>query len=250
MYLKHREDVNMRKRYLIKIEGIVQGVGFRPFVYNNAKKFQLKGYVKNKGGMVEIDLEGNKGNVKRFLLELIKKPPIMSKIENLKCKCLKPINYKDFTIKESSNEKNAVKFISSDIALCENCIKELNLVTDKRYKYAFINCTDCGPRYSIIKSLPYDRENTTMQKFTMCNSCKEEYNIPNNRRFHAEPNCCNLCGPSLMLLNNKKQVICTNKETDYINSTSNNANYNKNEIYNGYENLFNSNYKKILYTLP
>jgi len=244
MYLKHREDVNMRKRYLIKIEGIVQGVGFRPFVYNNAKKFQLKGYVKNKGGMVEIDLEGNKGNVKRFLLELIKKPPIMSKIENLKCKCLKPINYKDFTIKESSNEKNAVKFISSDIALCENCIKELNLVTDKRYKYAFINCTDCGPRYSIIKSLPYDRENTTMQKFTMCNSCKEEYNIPNNRRFHAEPNCCNLCGPSLMLLNNKKQVICTNKETDYINSTSNNANYNKNEIYNGYENLFNSNYKK------
>ncbi|EKO1911714.1 carbamoyltransferase HypF [Clostridium botulinum] len=240
MYLNHKDKVNNKRRYLIKIEGIVQGVGFRPLVYNKAKEFHLKGYVKNKGSMVEIDLEGHKENIKNFLLEVVKNPPIMSKIENLKCKFLKPINYMDFIIKESSSEKNAANFISPDIALCKNCIKELNLSTNKRYEHPFINCTDCGPRYSIIKSLPYDRESTTMKNFTMCNSCRQEYDIPDNRRFHAEPNCCNLCGPSLILLNNKKQVICTNKAKEYIN----NGDYNKKKIYNNYINLANLSYKK------
>ncbi len=137
-------------------------------------------------------------------------------------------------------KKNAANFISPDIALCKNCIKELNLSTNKRYEHPFINCTDCGPRYSIIKSLPYDRESTTMKNFTMCNSCRQEYDIPDNRRFHAEPNCCNLCGPSLILLNNKKQVICTNKAKEYIN----NGDYNKKKIYNNYINLANLSYKK------
>ncbi|GAA0063514.1 carbamoyltransferase HypF [Clostridium sp. CTA-1] len=240
MYLNHIDKVNNKRRYLIKIEGIVQGVGFRPFVYNKAKEFHLKGYVKNKGSMLEIDLEGHKENIKNFLLEVVKNPPIMSKIENLKCKFLKPINYRDFIIKESSSEKNAANFISPDIALCQNCIKELNLSTNKRYEHPFINCTDCGPRYSIIKSLPYDRESTTMKNFTMCNSCRQEYDIPDNRRFHAEPNCCNLCGPSLILLNNKKQVICTNKAKEYIN----NGDYNKKKIYNNYINLANLSYKR------
>ncbi|NFH87695.1 carbamoyltransferase HypF [Clostridium botulinum] len=244
MYLTAKDKFNSKKRYLIKIEGIVQGVGFRPFVYNRATEFNLKGYVKNKGGMVEVDLEGYKENIKSFILELIKSPPIMAKIEDLKCKFLKPIDYKDFTIKKSSNEKNSVKFISPDVALCKNCIKELNLSTNKRYEYGFINCTDCGPRYSIIKSLPYDRENTTMKKFTMCNSCKEEYNIPDNRRFHAEPNCCSLCGPSLILLDNKKQVICTNSKKEYINNTSNNNYYNENKIHESYINVANLSYKK------
>ncbi len=119
MYLSNKYNINNKKRYLMKIEGIVQGVGFRPFVYNKAYEFNLKGYVKNKGGMVEIDLEGYKENIKSFVLELVKNPPIMSKIENLKCKLLKPVDYKDFSIKESSNEKNAIKFISPDIAICK-----------------------------------------------------------------------------------------------------------------------------------
>lgn len=105
MYLTAKDKFNNKKRYLIKIEGIVQGVGFRPFVYNRATEFNLKGYVKNKGGMVEVDLEGYKENIKSFILQLIKRPPIMAKIEDLKCKFLKPIDYKDFTIKKSSNEK-------------------------------------------------------------------------------------------------------------------------------------------------
>ncbi len=125
----------------------------------------------------------------------------------MKCSSLEYFTYDDFTIKESTKKSDTVKFISPDIGICDKCVKDIMNKNNKRYKYAFTNCTECGPRYSIIKALPYDRSSTTMDLFKMCNSCEKEYTNPLGRRFHAQPNCCEKCGPSLMLINNKREII-------------------------------------------
>ncbi|WP_270565603.1 carbamoyltransferase HypF [Clostridium beijerinckii] len=220
-------------RYIIKIYGIVQGVGFRPFVYEKAKDFKIRGSVQNIGGAVVIDCLGERENIKQFIFNVIKRPPSIAKIERIECtlikkdfstiSCLdenkfviKENIYKKFVIKESTKQKNEMRFISPDIAVCDECLEDIRSKGNLRYKYAFTNCTQCGPRYSIIKALPYDRQNTTMKDFSMCDECKEEYENPLSRRFHAQPNCCGNCGPKFFLTNNRgDQIKCEDpiKET-------------------------------------
>ncbi|WP_271812380.1 carbamoyltransferase HypF [Clostridium beijerinckii] len=220
-------------RYIVKIYGIVQGVGFRPFVYEKAKDFKIRGSVQNIGGAVVIDCLGERENIKQFIFNVIKRPPSIAKIERVECtlikkdfstiSCLDKNKFiikenidKKFVIKESAEQKNEMRFVSPDIAVCDECLEDIRSKGNLRYKYSFTNCTQCGPRYSIIKSLPYDRQNTTMKDFSMCDECKEEYENPLSRRFHAQPNCCENCGPKLFLTNNHgDQIKCEDpiKET-------------------------------------
>jgi hydrogenase maturation protein HypF len=197
-------------QYIIKIYGIVQGVGFRPFVYKKAKDFQIYGWVENVGGAVVIHCTGARDNLKHFILAVVKKPPSLAKIEKIQCSFIKnELHFEEqrhsssFIIKQSVNVKNQIKFVSPDTASCPECLEDIEKKETSRYRYAFTNCTQCGPRYSIIKALPYDRHCTTMQAFTMCEDCQKEYDNPMSRRFHAQPNCCEKCGPKLFLTDNK-----------------------------------------------
>ncbi|MTI71468.1 MAG: carbamoyltransferase HypF [Firmicutes bacterium] len=204
-----------KKRYILKLFGIVQGVGFRPFVYKLAKEKDIKGWVKNDGGAVIIDFEGDKKNIKFFLLTILNKPPKLSRIEKYSLKALKNKGYKDFQIIKSSF-KNNILFLSPDISICDKCREEIFDKDSNYYRYPFTNCTDCGPRYTIIKSLPYDRKNTTMEYFKMCSFCKGEYENPLSRRFHAQPNCCKECGPRIELIDKFNKKI---EATDIIKHT-------------------------------
>lgn len=182
----------------IRVYGVVQGVGFRPFVYRLAKRYELKGWVLNTSSSVEIEVEGEVKNVERFISDLQSKSPPIARIEKIEIKDSPLNNYQDFFIKESKEELG-YQLISPDIAVCKDCLRELFDPKDRRYRYPFINCTNCGPRFTIIKDIPYDRKNTTMAKFKMCQDCEEEYNDPLDRRFHAQPNACPVCGPKLWI---------------------------------------------------
>lgn len=196
-------------RYVIKVYGLVQGVGFRPFVYNKAHDFELHGYVSNNGAGVVIDVEGTLLGAKSFIKELVKSLPLLAKIEKIEIRKADLNNYRDFEIKSSSSADEDLRFILRDVAICDKCRKDV-LGKDGRWAgYAFTNCTDCGPRYSIIKELPYDRCNTTMEAFQMCESCRQEYENPAGRRFHAQPVCCDDCGPQLKLLDSYGNELVT-----------------------------------------
>ncbi|MEM3627775.1 MAG: carbamoyltransferase HypF [Candidatus Bathyarchaeia archaeon] len=189
-------------RVKINVAGIVQGVGFRPFIYRIAVKNGLKGYVRNRGDAgVEILLEGSEENVEAFLRDLREKKPPLARIHEVVVKRLEGADaYETFTIYKSSEEAEfSGSVIPPDIAICDECLKELRDPADPRYNYFFITCTDCGPRYTIIKRLPYDRENTTMRDFYMCSFCQKEYKDPLNRRFHAQTVACPKCGPKVYL---------------------------------------------------
>ncbi|MBI3583501.1 MAG: carbamoyltransferase HypF [Nitrospinae bacterium] len=203
-----------KTRKEIKITGIVQGVGFRPFVYNLAISLGLKGYVLNSSEGVIIDVEGEPEKIDEFILFLNSKSQIRnpkSAIQNLKLPPLSRIEnitvaerlslrgYTSFEIRESLSKSGKFALISPDIATCPDCLSELLNSNDRRYQYPFTNCTNCGPRYSIILDIPYDRPKTTMAKFKMCPDCEREYHDPTNRRFHAQPNACHICGPHLQL---------------------------------------------------
>lgn len=188
------------QRYFITLTGIVQGVGFRPFVFRTAVRLGLKGWVENQGSSVIIDIEGKENRIKEFTQILQNECPENADVAELHI-CPQPFfGYSDFLIKTSSTEANIANFLPADIAMCESCIREFITAKAKRFKYPFTSCTDCGPRYSIIGSLPYDRENTSMSKFEMCPQCAAEYRSPSERRFHAQTNCCPDCGPVLKLL--------------------------------------------------
>lgn len=195
---------------LLKVNGIVQGLGFRPFVFNLAKINGLNGYIRNTGFGVEILFQGQKESVSKAINAIDK-----SKF-NLKLSKKKILakQYKSFKILKSSTTKITSDF-PSDLAICETCKKELFDKKNRRYKYPFINCVKCGPRFSIIKKLPYDRHNTTMSKFKMCKDCQHEYDNPLNRRFHAQPNACHKCGPQIKLYSNKKKFL--SKENNALN---------------------------------
>ena len=185
----------------IQIQGVVQGVGFRPFVYNLAKKFNLKGYVNNDDQGVNILLQSSQKDIKKFLDILKSNPPVLSKIDNINITQLKKNKiYKSFTITKSQNSSSKSTNISSDIAICKDCLDDINDDTNFRFRYPLTNCTNCGPRYSIIKTIPYDRINTSMGIFDMCDKCTKEYQDPTNRRYHAQPISCNDCGPQLELI--------------------------------------------------
>ncbi|WP_181646852.1 carbamoyltransferase HypF [Helicobacter sp. 16-1353] len=187
----------------INIYGIVQGVGFRPFIYNLANEFALKGYVKNVGSGVEIVIQDKlEKNITYFIKAIPLRIPQNAIISNIFIKKIKSkIIYKDFTIKKSTLEIGNLIYsaIPQDLAICNDCLREFNSTSNRRHLYAFINCINCGPRYSIIKSLPYDRKNTAMSNFVMCEICNNEYNNTMDRRFHAQPNSCHKCGISLSI---------------------------------------------------
>ncbi len=187
------------KRAEIRITGMVQGIGFRPFIYNLAQKHSVRGWVLNNEKGVFIDAEGDDGNLNRFIQDIPKMAPPLSRIETFQINYLEPSGYRLFEIKKSEEAEERFVLISPDIATCDQCLSELFSPRDFRYRYPFINCTLCGPRFTIIKNIPYDRHKTTMAPFTMCLVCKKEYDDPANRRFHAQPNACPSCGPSLWL---------------------------------------------------
>jgi hydrogenase maturation protein HypF len=193
----------------IKVQGIVQGVGFRPYVFRLAQEHNLTGWVRNTSGSVEIEVEGSAGDINQFLAELMPKAPPQAFIERVTSKIGTTKGYSGFVIKESLREKGEYQLISPDIATCPDCQRELFSPEDRRYRYPFTNCTNCGPRFTIIEDIPYDRPLTTMQKFHMCPDCQREYDNPLDRRFHAQPNACPVCGPSLTLTDaTDKQVPC------------------------------------------
>ncbi|MCL6578534.1 MAG: carbamoyltransferase HypF [Candidatus Bathyarchaeota archaeon] len=197
-------------RLKIKIVGIIQGVGFRPFIYRTAVKNQLKGYVKNRGDAgVEILLEGKESDIHNFMRDLKEKKPPLAQIHEIITTELKGKNeYATFSIHKSSKETElSGSVIPPDIAICDDCLKELRNPKDPRHEYFFITCTNCGPRFTIIDTLPYDRENTTMRDFPMCSFCLKEYKDPLNRRFHAQTVACPRCGPKAYLTTHKGEFV-------------------------------------------
>jgi hydrogenase maturation protein HypF len=194
--------VEAKKLAKITIRGVVQGVGFRPFVYRLAYQHNLKGWVRNTSGDVEIEIEGDNASLLNFLTALKNDTPPIAHIEQIETTYQIPRHHSDFTILESLREAGRYQLISPDIATCRNCLSEIFNPDNRRYLYPFTNCTNCGPRFTIIRDIPYDRPRTTMNKFTMCPECQAEYDDPMNRRFHAQPNACPVCGPNLQLLDN------------------------------------------------
>ncbi|NOY86942.1 MAG: carbamoyltransferase HypF [Deltaproteobacteria bacterium] len=189
--------MRIRTRYRIEIEGIVQGVGFRPFVYRLAEEIGLTGWVTNTSDGVLIEVEGPGEGVEMFTGRLEREAPPLSAITSVAGRHLPPAGYRDFTIRGSIARPDRKVLVSPDTAICPDCRRELLDPDDRRHGYPFINCTNCGPRYTIINSIPYDRPNTSMARFTMCPRCRAEYDDPADRRFHAQPNACEECGPRL-----------------------------------------------------
>lgn len=180
----------------ISIKGIVQGVGFRPFVYNLARELKVSGFVTNTAEGVLVEAEG--GDIGAFLERLRRESPPLSKIVSIDIIPRQCTGHRGFTIREST-DSGSFTLVSPDVSICKDCMNELFDQTDRRYLYPFINCTNCGPRYSITRSVPYDRPNTTMDVFAMCPDCVSEYHDPADRRFHAQPNACSRCGPRVGL---------------------------------------------------
>ena len=158
----------------IVVKGIVQGVGFRPFIYKNATKNNLKGFVNNTSKGVFVEVEGYEEDITSFIKEIREKPPVLSKITDIKIIDKEIEGYTDFKIIESVEEEEAITLLSPDIATCDDCLRDISDVNNRRYRYPFTNCTNCGPRFSITKKVPYDRGNTTMDVFQMCSAFHDE----------------------------------------------------------------------------
>jgi hydrogenase maturation protein HypF len=188
-----------RTRLKLSVRGAVQGVGFRPFVFRLATELGLNGWVNNSAQGVFIEVEGARSGLERFLLRIEAEKPPRSSIQSLETSWLDPVGYTAFEIRESESSGVKTALVLPDIATCPECLAEVLDPKNRRYFYPFTNCTNCGPRFSIIQSLPYDRANTSMKKFQMCPQCQAEYEDPHDRRFHAQPNACPECGPQLEL---------------------------------------------------
>jgi len=195
------------KAMRISVRGVVQGVGFRPFVYKLAHEYSLTGWVRNTSGNVEIEVEGKEESIEGFLAKLKTKAPPMASIEEIATVSLPLKGYTSFEIRKSHAEEGKYQLVSPDIATCQACQKEIFSPSDRRYHYPFTNCTNCGPRFTIIEDIPYDRPRTTMRRFKMCPECQREYDDPLDRRFHAQPNACPKCGPSLKLVDSQGSPI-------------------------------------------
>ena len=207
-----------KKALLLKIQGLVQGVGFRPFVFRLAKRYRLKGWVLNRTDGVIIHIEGADVGIKGFLEGLKTEVPPAAQIKSVDTKQTNFEAHRDFLIKSSEGDKKTSTEISPDIGVCKDCLFDMQM-QPHRLHYPLINCTNCGPRYTIIQALPYDRDNTTMRQFELCDQCKEEYENPMDRRFHAQPVACNSCGPDyFMQLANKeiRQLTLILKEVQQL----------------------------------
>ncbi len=185
------------QRLRFRISGAVQGVGFRPFVYGYAQRFNLSGFVGNDSRGVFVEVEGLAANLNNFQDALGINSPQLAHITAVEVKEIVPTGEKGFRIVESEVDNTQNTLISPDVSLCKDCLRELFNENDRRFHYPFINCTNCGPRFTIIQDIPYDRPKTTMSGFQMCGSCQNEYENPLDRRFHAQPNACPDCGPKL-----------------------------------------------------
>nr|MCR5090019.1 Sua5/YciO/YrdC/YwlC family protein [Oscillospiraceae bacterium] len=186
----------------IHIRGIVQGVGFRPFIHKLVRERGLYGTIKNTSSGVELELEGERKELERFVQDLPRRAPLLAVIEEVETAYSCQLrNYTDFRILTSKTEDLRDTLISPDISICDDCLRELLDPGDRRYRYPFINCTNCGPRFTIIEDVPYDRARTSMRDFPMCPDCSREYHDIENRRYHAQPDCCPVCGPALSFYN-------------------------------------------------
>ena len=181
----------------VKIKGIVQGVGFRPFIHRLVRRHNLCGTIRNTSSGVTMELEGEQGEISAFLQELPHEAPPLAVIEEILSRELPVKGFETFTIIGSERQEERNTLISPDISICDDCLRELRDPTDRRYRFPFINCTNCGPRFSIIEDVPYDRPKTSMKAFPMCPDCEREYHNIENRRYHAQPDCCPVCGPQV-----------------------------------------------------
>jgi hydrogenase maturation protein HypF len=186
-------------RRQVRVRGIVQGVGFRPFVYNLARELGLTGYVFNSSAGVTVEIEGGEESIQNFLNALRHRPPPLALIAEITVVELEPLGDDDFVIRKSHAEAGEFVLVSPDMATCDACWRDFGDPSNRRFGYPFTNCTNCGPRYTIIQDIPYDRPMTTMASFQMCELCQAEYDDPTNRRFHAQPNACPECGPALAI---------------------------------------------------
>ena len=191
----------------ISVRGVVQGVGFRPFAYRLAQEHNLRGWVRNTSGNVEIEVEGEEGTLESFISALEAQAPPMARIESLETAFYPPRGYTEFQIGQSLSREGQYQLVSPDIATCQDCKQEIFSPSDRRFGYPFTNCTNCGPRFTIIEDIPYDRPKTTMRQFKMCPRCQQEYDDPLDRRFHAQPNACPKCGPSLELVDGGGKTV-------------------------------------------
>ena len=185
---------------VIRFQGIVQGVGFRPLVYRRALSSGLTGFIKNTDRGVFIQVDGTETSIRQFYRGILRNPPVLAEIHESSIDIVQAHGYKEFVISGSGEDGGGFTPVSPDIATCDACLREILDPADRRFRYAFTNCTDCGPRFTIIRTIPYDRKNTTMLVFPMCEKCSSEYADPLNRRYHAQPNACGACGPELRLV--------------------------------------------------
>ena len=200
------------ERLKVTVRGVVQGVGFRPFVYRLASELGLHGWVLNSAQGVFIEVEGDRPSLQNFLVRLEHEKPPLASIHSLETSFLDSIGYEQFQIRHCNHDGPTTVLIMPDIATCADCLREILDSGNRRYRYPFTNCTNCGPRFTIIESLPYDRPNTSMARFEMCPDCLREYNDPLDRRFHAQPIACPKCGPRLELWDSKGGSIAQRDE--------------------------------------
>lgn len=208
------------ERLRLSIRGVVQGVGFRPFVHRLACELGLGGWVRNSPQGVTVEVEGPRETLELFLSRLVQERPAHSSIQSLETTWLDPLGHQEFTIQPSEHVGPVRALVLPDIATCDDCLRELFDPADRRFAYPFINCTHCGPRYSIITALPYDRPHTTMAGFVMCAACQAEYHDPANRRFHAQPNACPRCGPHLELWSAEGRRLASSRPPEGRNDSS------------------------------
>lgn len=205
--------------YRLHLEGQVQGIGFRPHVFRLAQRLGLTGWVKNGKDGVHIQIGGSEDSCRSFIEEIIQLSPRHARITRQQIELIENPGLKDFKIIQSDNEAASNLLLTPDLGLCDDCRKEMRNSSDRRYEYAFTTCTNCGPRYSIIRSLPYDRENTTMSDFEICPSCHHEFENPENRRYYSQTNSCSVCGVTLSLLDNQGKLL-TQTEREIVDHVS------------------------------
>ncbi|HLA41712.1 MAG TPA: Sua5/YciO/YrdC/YwlC family protein, partial [Candidatus Glassbacteria bacterium] len=191
----------------IQVTGIVQGVGFRPFVFRLAHRLRITGWVANTVHGVKIQAEGRPEALEAFVRNLRGQAPPIAVVQSVRRQRIEPQGHLSFTIVPSTSASGRTTYISPDVAVCGDCLAEMRDPADRRWRYPFINCTNCGPRYTIILDVPYDRASTTMASFTMCDRCQSEYDDPLDRRFHAQPNACPVCGPRCRLVGHRGEDV-------------------------------------------
>jgi hydrogenase maturation protein HypF len=202
----------VKQRVHAALRGAVQGVGFRPFIFRLATELHLTGWVLNSPQGVSLEAEGETEQLEAFLLRIECEKPALSSIQGFETRHLDPAGYTRFEIRPSEHSGSLTAIVLPDIATCPACVTEITNPADRRYRYPFTNCTNCGPRFTIIESLPYDRANTSMRAFPMCPACATEFEDPVDRRFHAQPNACPICGPWLELWNDQGQAVASRGE--------------------------------------